>query len=75
MKIIKEEIYKEFECPKCGKPLDFDGNEDIEEIPLWYYFFPFGDISSGNGWFACEDCNKRYLIENYAKTKKEPQQK
>ncbi len=66
MKIIKEEKIEEYECPKCNRGLEFDGNETIEKATFWKYLIA-KKTTTDNAWFECKRCNKRYLIKDYAK--------
>lgn len=67
MKILKEEKIEEYSCPKCKGALEFDWPEIKKGYSTSAFLMLFRDPSTGNAWFKCERCNKRYLIEGYAK--------
>lgn len=76
MKITPEEqVLKEKEnkqeplCLKCVVEMEFDCNELIEKHD-WHNFFSGRYNITGNGWFECPLCKKRYLVKDYAKKTK-----
>jgi uncharacterized protein YbaR (Trm112 family) len=67
MEILREEEIEEYKCPKCKRILQFSHNEMKETWKLKLALFPWTDPTTGNGWFECEDCNRTYLIKDYAR--------
>ncbi len=61
MKILKEEKLNEYVCPKCGSGLDYGGQERYENAKWWS-----SNFYTGNNWYECIKCNKRYLVKNDA---------